>query len=177
MAILTCSSLVIAGALGCAPAAISGYPSYEETVAKYAPPGRYAATPLGAASGLRVPADCDCPRVWYDDHWVYYWDGHWVYWDQGIWYRYPVFYVYYHEDLLHVYDGRTRGITKGPRPSAPSADDLDDLSDSPDDEHSSARRKKARPAAFEPVIAEPTHGAERPIQRDIDPVVGHPIKK
>jgi hypothetical protein len=58
------------------------------------------------------PDECECPRVWYRDHWVYHCDGKWMYWHHGYWYHYPHFQVYYYQGVPHVHTGKTRSIKK-----------------------------------------------------------------
>lgn len=106
----------------CGPSRQGGYPSYEEVVSRYVPPGGYVGEPLD--DGLPRPAgSCrDCPRIWYDGHWVYYHHGRWIYRHHGYWYYYPYFYVHYWGGVPYVYHGPHYGIRKtGGAPSDPAA--------------------------------------------------------
>ena len=98
--------------LACASRARSQYPSYQRTQAKYAPEGALEGVPVGSGAVVcpEYPGECDCPRVWYDGHWVYHCDGRWIYWHHGYWYHYPHFHVYYHGGTPHVHRGPTRSI-------------------------------------------------------------------
>jgi hypothetical protein len=94
----------------CATRAVSTYPSYERTLARYSPPpaeGIPAANP-----GYDSPEDCDCPRVWYRDRWIYHCDEEWLYWHAGYWYYYPHMHVYYYHGVPRVYPGTGRTIHK-----------------------------------------------------------------
>jgi len=71
-------------------------------VAKYVPNEPYESIALEDTE-YYPPPDCDCPAVWYDDHWVYYYRDHWVYWVAGYWYWYPHFYVHYRDGYAYVY--------------------------------------------------------------------------
>ncbi|MDD5308358.1 MAG: hypothetical protein PHU25_13640 [Deltaproteobacteria bacterium] len=64
--LVSTAAAALLGASGCGPSRPGAYPSYEATVAQYA------------------------PRVWYHNRWVYDHDGHWEYWDEG-WWWYPEF--------------------------------------------------------------------------------------
>jgi hypothetical protein len=109
----------IAAALALGAASCGGYgeryPSYDAVVAEYAAEGLYVGAPLDPAYApdCAVP-DCDCPSVWFDEHWVYYCDGRWVYWYGDTWYTYSVFYVYYMGGVPYPATGPVRSITKGP---------------------------------------------------------------
>jgi hypothetical protein len=83
-------------------------------MAKYAPPGELEGVPVGTDIAVcpEYPGECDCPRVWYHDHWVYHCDDMWVYWHHGYWYHYPHFHVYYHGGVPHVHRGPTRSIKR-----------------------------------------------------------------
>ncbi|MCP4605595.1 MAG: hypothetical protein GY847_34585 [Proteobacteria bacterium] len=100
-------------ATNCGPSANSRYPSYEHVIAKYAPPGEYQGEQLVEPDTFPDSHYCNCPRIWYYDHWVYYYRGRWIYWDYGYWYHYPTFYISYYNGIPHVYRGRSRSITKG----------------------------------------------------------------
>lgn len=107
-------SLILVGAVvvvmsACTSRATSRYPSYERTIARYTPvdEGRPATD-----APVESPDACECPRVWYRDHWVYHCDGQWLYWHHGDWYYYPHFQVYYYEGTPHVYRGTGRSIKK-----------------------------------------------------------------
>ncbi len=93
----------------CVTRATSTYPSYENTVARYSPPAK--GVPL-TDPAYATPDDCDCPRVWYRDHWVYHCDGEWIYWHHGYWYHYPNFHVYYNHGAPRGYRGGGRSIKK-----------------------------------------------------------------
>lgn len=96
--------------LSCAPRATSTYPSYERTVARYGLAGDDG-YPIDDAVCV-APDDCDCPRVWYRDHWVFDCDGRWIYWRDGYWYHYPHFHIYYYEGMPRVHRGSVRSIKK-----------------------------------------------------------------
>ena len=107
-------ALMALGVAGCVQSYQSTYPSYEVIVAQYVPDGEYQGERLDAA--LAPDCDyrnCDCPRMWYDDHWVYYCHGCWVYWYHGYWYHYPYFYVYYRDGGYYAYTGSVKHITQG----------------------------------------------------------------
>lgn len=145
--------LITAGAVACGPAATSSYPSYEDIIARYAPPGEY---PSARFAGGPSGASCDCPRVWYHDHWVYYYHGHWIYWRHGHWYSYPYLYVYYVGGVPYVYHASTRNITEGPPPGAARPDDRRVV---PDRGRSGrARTHRARPTRVGP---SPKRGPEK----------------
>lgn len=106
--------------LGCGPAH-PRYPSYEAVLASGSPRD-YSAEPLGDAPACA--GECRCPRVRYDDRWVYHCDGRWVYYDRGLWWTYPHLYIYYVQGIPTVYRGPTRNI--GPARSSrgfPSGED------------------------------------------------------
>lgn len=109
---LLASAVVLLAASGCGPARQGSYPSYDAVVSQYVPAGPYGGEPL--ADGLPRPEGdtCDCPRVWYEDRWVYYFEGHWIYWHHGYWYTYPHFYVYYWGGTPYVYSGPHTGVRK-----------------------------------------------------------------
>lgn len=109
----------IAAALALGAAACGGYgeryPSYDAIVAQYASGELYVGEPLDPALAPECDApDCDCPAVFYDDHWVYYCGGRWVYWNAGLWYTYPVFYAYWTGGVPYPATGPVRSITKSP---------------------------------------------------------------
>jgi hypothetical protein len=95
----------------CAVRATSTYPSYDHTIAKYSPESVLEGLPV-ADPRYASPDECECPRVWYRDHWVYHCDGKWMYWHHGYWYHYPHFQVYYYQGVPHVHTGKTRSIKK-----------------------------------------------------------------
>lgn len=108
------AALMVLGVVGCGPSYQSTYPSYEAIVAQYVPDGKYQGERLDAA----LAPDCDyrncgCPRIWYDNHWVYYCHGCWVYWYHGYWYHYPYFYVHYRDGGYYAYTGSVKHITQG----------------------------------------------------------------
>jgi len=120
--LLAIAAALAAATAACGPSRQGGYPSYEAVISQYVPPGGYAGQPLG--DGLPRPdgSTCDCPRLWYGGHWVYYYHGHWIYWHRGYWYYYPYFYVYYWGGVPHVYQGPHYGIRKtGGAPGEPAA--------------------------------------------------------
>jgi hypothetical protein len=108
--VLASAALLAALLAGCGPSRQGGYPSYDAVVSQYVPAGPYRGEIL--ADGLPRPdgPDCACPRVRYDDDWVYYYHGRWIYWRHGYWYTYPHFYVYYWGGLPYVYSGPHYGI-------------------------------------------------------------------
>jgi hypothetical protein len=101
--------------VSCGPST-SYYPSYEETIAKYSPSGQFRAVRLTDPGAYPDSRYCDCPRVWYGGHWVYYYHGRWIYWFDECWYFYPYFYIYYYDGFPYVYTGHGHSITKGPPP-------------------------------------------------------------
>jgi hypothetical protein len=98
--------------VACGPARQGAYPSYDAVVSQYVPAGSYQGEPL--ADGMPRPegSSCDCPRIWYDGHWVYYYESHWLYWHYGYWYYYPYFYVYYWDGVPYLCQGPHYGIHK-----------------------------------------------------------------
>ncbi len=106
---ILCALLIVS----CGPSIENRYPSYERTIAKYAPPGEYEGVRLADSSHAPHSPGCDCPRIWYHGHWVYYHGGRWVYWDHGYWYHYPYFYIHYHRGVPYAYRSRARSITTG----------------------------------------------------------------
>lgn len=96
----------------CGPSYQGSYPSYEAVISKYAPQGTYTGVKLDDPAYYPAGHYCDCPRIWYDGHWVYYYHGRWIYWYHSCWYYYPVFYVYYWGGVPYVYVGPTKSIQK-----------------------------------------------------------------
>ena len=94
----------------CGPSYQGSYPSYEAVIAQYVPAGTYQGVVLEDAAHYPPGPYCDCPRVWYDGHWVYYYHGRWIYWYHDCWYYYPVFYVYYWGGIPYVYGGPAKSI-------------------------------------------------------------------
>ena len=94
----------------CGPSYQGSYPSYEAAISQYVPAGVYQGVRLDDAAHYPPGAYCDCPRVWYDGHWVYYYRGRWIYWYHDCWYYYPVFYVYYWGGIPYVYVGPAKSI-------------------------------------------------------------------
>ncbi len=109
-----CIIFLLLCAAACGPSNNSRYPSYKQVVAKYAPPGEYKGVKLDDPAVYPVSRYCNCPRIWYHDHWVYYYGGRWIYWDHGYWYHYPTFYIYYYDGAPYVYRRHHRSITTGP---------------------------------------------------------------
>lgn len=99
---------------GCASRAVSRYPSYQRTVAKYAGPGDFDGVPLPQGTDLcpDFPAECNCPKVWYQSGWVYHCGDYWIYWHHGYWYHYPYFQVYPYAGGPVVHQGPSRTIRK-----------------------------------------------------------------
>ena len=114
--IISMSFIMLAGLVtSCGPSLSSRYPSYKQVVSKYAPAGDYQSIKAETAAHHTPDEECDCPRIWYQDRWVYYFEGHWFYRHHGFWYTYPVFYVHYIDGAPHVYRRDTRSIRKGSR--------------------------------------------------------------
>jgi len=111
-AILPALSAVAAAAAiaSCGPSYQGSYPSYEAVISQYAPVGAYEGVRLDDAAHYPPGPYCDCPRVWYDGHWVYYYHGRWIYWYHDCWWHYPVFYVYYWGGVPYVYVGPAKTI-------------------------------------------------------------------
>ncbi len=106
--------LAVFWAIACGPSFESRYPSYQHTIAKYAPPAEYEGVKLVDPNTFPSSRYCDCPRVWYHDHWVYYYRGHWIYWDYGLWHYYPGFHVYFYGGHPYVYQRSGRAVTTHP---------------------------------------------------------------
>ncbi len=103
--------------LGCG-GATSQYPSYSETIAKYAPQADY--TPVKVENPRAYPSSpyCDCPYIWYAGHRTFWYRHHWIFWDHGCWYYYPYLYVYYPYpgSVPAVYRRPSLNITQGGPP-------------------------------------------------------------
>jgi len=108
-----CIATILLFAAQCGPSTTSRYPSYEQTIAQYVPPGEYKAVRINDPGACPSHAYCDYPRIWYHGHWVYYYGGRWIYWDHGYWYHYPAFYIHYYNGYPYVYRGPARSISKG----------------------------------------------------------------
>ena len=106
---------------GCATSYTSYYPSYEDTMAKYAPPGDQPYEKCDDASMYPDSDQCDCPRVWYVNHWVYYYHGSWIFWHHGFWYYYPYFDWYYFGYGPILYRGPGRVIISSSKSKAETA--------------------------------------------------------
>jgi hypothetical protein len=98
----TAIAVLALAAWGCGPSRVGTYPSYDRIVAQYLPAGKYAGAPI---ENWPTPDGraCDCPRLWYDGHWVYYYHGRWIYWHDDLWWYYPYFLVYYYNGVPYVY--------------------------------------------------------------------------
>lgn len=108
--------IVFAGlATACGPSTSPRYPSYEQVISKYAPADNYTGVQVDDTMNSTPHEDCDCPRIWYHDHWVYHHEGRWFYRHHGYWYYYPTFYVHYSDGVPYVYKRSKRSIRKGNR--------------------------------------------------------------
>lgn len=108
---------------GCAATKAQGsYPSYAYTVAKYSPTDLHEGIPLKNGESLGSPEECECPKVWYRERWVYYCEDQWIYWNHGYWYYYPHFSAYYGLGGPHIIvqppRGPSRSISKQPHNSS-----------------------------------------------------------
>ncbi|MDJ0763761.1 MAG: hypothetical protein QNJ97_12335 [Myxococcota bacterium] len=153
----------------CGPSTLGSYPSYERTLEQYAPQGRPNGVKLTDPKATPASDTCDCPRVWYRDHWVYYYHGSWIYWHHGFWYYYPYFHWYYFGYGPVFYTGPDRIIVSRPpsetRPARirPTVIDADDAHTNP----------RVQPVVTDPVPTRPTRVRPAPTpppQRRIRPV-------
>jgi hypothetical protein len=91
--LVSTAAAALLGASACGPSRPGAYPSYEATVAQYAPPGDYVPAAEDGHDGHFHGVACGCQRVWYHDRWVYDYHDRWEYWDGG-WWWYPAFFEY-----------------------------------------------------------------------------------
>ena len=108
---ITIAAIVALFSFGCTPATAT-YPSYERTMAKYAPPGEVEGSPAEGAPCDGMGDGCDCPRFWHHDRWVYRCGDQFVYWHYGYWYYYPHPHFYYFHEPSTNPGAKRRRITK-----------------------------------------------------------------
>ena len=91
------------------------YPSYDAIVSQYAGADQLRREPIAPGDAPECEAgECDCPRVWFDAHWVYYCDGRWVYWYGDLWYVYPGLGAAYVGGAPYPALGPVRSIERAP---------------------------------------------------------------